>query len=59
MLYSKTADDTNEMDAEILNKEKGEKEHSNENDKSGFFMLLFSAVMLVSLVAWSFTHYLY
>ncbi len=59
MLYCDTADDTNEMDAEILKKKKGEKEHSDENDKSGFFILLFSAVMLISLVAWSFTHYLY
>ena len=42
------------IDAEIPGQEKAEKK-----DNSGFFTLLFSAVMLISLVAWSFTHYLY
>jgi hypothetical protein len=42
------------IDAEILGKEKAEKK-----DNSGFFTLLFSAVMLISLIAWSFTHYMF
>ena len=42
------------IDAEIPEQEKSEKK-----DNSGFFTLLFSAVMLISLVAWSFTHYFY
>ena len=41
------------IDAEVLEQEKAEKK-----DNSGFFTLLFSAVMLISLVAWSFSHYL-
>ena len=42
------------IDDEIPEQEKGEKK-----DISGFFTLLFAAVVLISLVAWSFTHYFY
>ena len=41
------------IDAEILEQEKAEKK-----DNSECFVLLFAAVMLISLVAWSFSHYL-
>jgi len=41
------------IDAEILEQEKTEKK-----DNSECFILLFAAVMLISLVAWSFSHYL-
>jgi len=34
------------------------KKQPAKKDNSGFFTLLFAAVMLISLVAWSFTHYL-
>ena len=43
----------NVIDAEILEQEKAEKK-----DNSECFVLLFAAVMLISLVAWSFSHYL-
>ena len=42
------------IDAEIPGQEKTEKK-----DNSGFFTLLFSSVMLILLVAWSFTHYMF
>ena len=40
------------IDAEIPGQEKTEKKDNNE-----YFVLLFAAVMLISLVAWSITHY--
>jgi hypothetical protein len=45
--------DCDVIDAEILGQEKAEKK-----DNSECFILLFAAVMLISLVAWSFSHYL-
>ena len=45
--------DCDAIDAETLGKEKAEKK-----DNSECFVLLFAAVMLISLVAWSFSHYL-
>jgi len=42
------------IDAKILGQEKAEKK-----DNSECFILLFAAVMLISLVVWSFTHYMF
>ena len=42
------------IDAEIPGHEKAEKK-----DNSECFVLLFAAVMLISLVAWSFTQYMF
>jgi hypothetical protein len=50
--------DSDVLDTEILEQENGEKKQPAKKDNSGFFTLLFAAVMLISLVAWSFTHYL-
>jgi hypothetical protein len=54
MADSENNGESDEIDAEIIEQEKVEKK-----DNSGFFTLLFSAVMLISLVAWSFTHYMF
>lgn len=50
--------DSDVLDTEILEQENSEKKQAAKKDNSGFFTLLFAAVMLISLVAWSFTHYL-
>ena len=42
------------IDADVLEQEKAEKK-----DNSECFVLLFAAVMLISLVAWSLTHYMF
>ena len=58
MVHCDSVCDSDVIDAEILEQENGEKKQPPKKDNSGFFTLLFAAVMLISLVAWSFTHYL-
>ena len=53
MIDSNIEGDCDVIDAEILEQEKAEKK-----DNSECFVLLFAAVMLILLVAWSFSHYL-
>ena len=45
--------------SDVINAEIPEQEKSEKKDNSECFVLLFAAVMLISLVAWSFTHYFY
>ena len=46
------------IDDAILNEDEGEKK-SESNKKSDFLLMLFSALAIISLFAWTFTHYLY
>jgi hypothetical protein len=51
--------DFDEIDVAILEEEENKKKESEKNNNSGCCVILFSAVSTISLVAWSFTHYLF
>ena len=52
-------DCNSDSDCDLIDTKILEQEEAEKKDNSEYFVLLFAAVMLISLVVWSFTHYMF